>query len=405
MQLSRRRFLAGSAAAAVAASGVAAGRAAGDAAAPPADGAPKDLDARFAFDGPNQAGIVTPLTDQATFVALDAIAPTTRDLFQGLQALSSRARTLTQGTSFAIGDVDEPPLDSGTLGVNIAPDGLTVTFGFGASLFDSRYGLAAKKPAGLTRMPPFPNDDIDPTRAHGDLLLQIAANHRDTVVHTLRELMKQVRDTFALRWQIDGFQSTDRGPSPKSSKRNLFGFRDGTANPDLGNAAKLKQLIWTPDGGSYQVVRTIRMYVEFWDRVGLREQENMIGRTRDSGAPLGGSSEYQDPRLDLDPKGERIPLDAHIRLANPRTRATADQRVLRRGYNYSRGFDEAGQLDQGLVFVAYNQDVERQFATIQNRLSAEPMVDYITPVGGGYFYVPPGTSGPADWVGSKLLTT
>jgi len=152
------------------------------------------------------------------------------------------------------------------------------------------------------------------------------------------------------------------------------------------------------------VVRTIRMHVEFWDRVGMLEQENMIGRDRVSGAPLGGASEFQDPDFASDPHGKRIPLNAHIRLANPRTPATADQRILRRGYSYNRGVDEAGNLDQGLLFVAFNRDPARQYATIQKRLEIEPMIDYITPVGGGYFFAPRGSSGPGDWVGSGLAT-
>jgi deferrochelatase/peroxidase EfeB len=363
------------------------------------------------FNGVHQSGILNPPPAQATLVAFDSVAPNRATLMEGLQALSVRARELTVGGAVPLLEVDEPPADSGTLGPDNAPDGLTVTIAFGASLFDGRYGLASQRPAELIQMPTFPVDQLDPKISHGDVLVQICAQHRDTVVHTLRELVRTVRGTFQQRWAMDGFSGANRGPSPKNNPRNLFAFRDGTGNPDTTDNSMMNELVWAGAGepgwavgGTYQVVRIIRMHVEFWDRVGLSEQENMIGRGRDTGAPLGGTSEFEDPRYDLDPKGERIPLNAHIRLANPRTPATAGERILRRGFSYHRGFDQAGQLDQGLLFVAFNRNPGRQFAVIQNRLNSEPMTDYITPIGGGYFFAPPGTRAGADFVGSGLFT-
>jgi deferrochelatase/peroxidase EfeB len=375
------------------------------------NGLTPDLGARIPFDGPHQAGVLTTRQDQATFVALDSIAPNQDVLFGALEALSGVARTLSQGENAPTTRIDDPPPDSGILGPVNSPDSLTVTIAFGASLFDGRYGLAAQRPRHLTAMPAFAHDELDPYRTGGDVLVQICAGQRDTVVHTYRQLMSAVAGNLVVRWTIDGFQSAQRGPSPKNSRRNLFAFRDGTGNPDVTDADLMNRLIWVQPGGgepawavggTYLVARTIRMHVEFWDRVGLLEQEQMIGRDRVTGAPLGGTGEFQDPAFQLDPKGKRIPLDAHIRLANPRTTATANQRILRRGYNYHRGVDEAGDLDQGLMFIAFNQDPVRQYATIQNRLGPEPMVDYITPVGGGYFFAPPGTRGATDWVGSGL---
>ncbi len=372
----------------------------------------RELLSRVPFDGPHQAGILTKAQAQSTFVAFDSIAPNRALLAEALQTLSSRARALTQGETVGVEEIDDPPPDSGIIGPIDTPDGLTVTIAFGASLFDDRYGLTRRRPNRLRAMPNFPNDELDPSRSHGDVLLQVCAEHRDTVVHTVRELMRATTGRLTPRWRMDGFQSAQRGPSPHNSPRNLFAFRDGTANPDVSDANLMNSLIWVrpgggeprwATGGTYQVARTIRMHVEFWDRVGMFEQQTMIGRDRVTGAPLGGTDEFQDPRYDLDPHGQRIPLNAHIRLANPRTPPTADQRILRRGYNYDRGLDEAGNLDQGLMFVAFNQDVERQFAKIQARLAEEPMVDYITPVGGGYFFAPAGARGPGDWVGSQLF--
>lgn len=365
---------------------------------------------RDPFDGTHQAGILTPRPAQATFAALDSIAPTRAVLEETLRALSIRARELTVGGPIPLLEEDAPPPDSGILGPVNTPDALTVTIAFGASLFDGRYGLAGQRPAELVQMPTFPIDNLNSAESHGDVLLQICAHQRDTVAHTLRELLRTVRGSLQLRWNIDGFTGAARGPTPENHTRNLFAFRDGTANPPTTDEAMMNELVWVgagePEwaaGGTYQVVRIIRQHVEFWDRVGLFEQQELIGRVRSTGAPLGGTSEFEEPRYELDPHGKRIPLTAHIRLANPRTPQTANQRILRRGYNFTRGFDAAGELDQGLVFVAFNQSPKRQFVAIQTRLLEEPMIDYITPVGGGYFFAPPGTGGGPGWIGEGLF--
>ena len=156
-------------------------------------------------------------------------------------------------------------------------------------------------------------------------------------------------------------------------------------------------------GGSYQAVRIIRMFVEFWDRTRLAEQETLIGRKKVSGAPLGMTDEFADPDYAEDPDGKRIPLDAHIRLANPRTTETEQNLILRRGFNYSRGFDGAGRLDQGLAFIAYQRSLQKGFLTVQNRLKGEPLEEYIMPVGGGFFFVLPGVTGADRFLGDQLV--
>ncbi|WP_072568100.1 iron uptake transporter deferrochelatase/peroxidase subunit [Enterobacter sp. SA187] len=366
------------------------------------------------FYGAHQAGILTPQQASMMLVAFDVLASDKADLQRLFRLLTQRIAFLTTGGPAP--DTPNPrlpPTDSGILGEFITPDNLTITVSLGKSLFDERFGLAAHAPRKLQKMTRFPNDSLDAALCHGDVLLQICANTADTVIHALRDIIKYTPDLLSVRWKREGFISAHAARSKgKETPINLLGFKDGTANPDSKNDALMKEVVWVQAsqdepawtaGGSYQAVRIIQFHVEFWDRTPLKEQQTIFGRDKHSGAPLGMQHEHDVPDYSRDPDGDVIALDSHIRLANPRTPETRSSLMMRRGYSYSLGVTNSGQLDMGLLFVCYQHDLEEGFLTVQKRLNGEALEEYIKPIGGGYFFALPGVPDADHYLAQGLL--
>ena len=370
---------------------------------------------RVPFHGEHQAGITTPRPTAGMLASFTVLAQNRQDLARLFHILTDRARFLTHGGKLETADPKLPPPSSGLLGPVVHPDALTVTVSLGNSLFDDRYGLDKVKPRHLQHMQAHPNDALDPALCHGDLSIQFCANTPDTNINALRDIIKNTPDLLILNWKQEG--SVPPVPmvpgQPPESARNYLGFRDGSANPDASDKKVMDQVVWIGSdddepawtrGGSYQAVRLIRNFVERWDRAPLQEQENTIGRVKDSGAPLdGGLSEHDVPDYSKDPQGKLTPLDSHIRLANPRTPQTQANLILRRPFNYSNGVTKSGQLDMGLLFICYQANLEKGFITVQNRLDGEPLEEYLKPFGGGFFFTLPGVRNEHDWLGRTLL--
>ena len=416
--LDRRRFLQGLGAAGA---GIAAASLSGGALASQPAHAAEVADAptsattgqAYPWHGDKQQGITTPRPAVGMLVAFDVLARDRAGLEQLLRTLCERIAFLTQGGSYEQRDPRYPPVDSGILGPTIDPDGLTITLSVGASLFDERFGLTEVKPRQLERMTAFPNDALDAARCHGDISLQFCANSEGTTIHALRDIIKNTPGLLMVRWKQEGSVPV-MAPRPNGeteSARNFLGFRDGTANPPADDRPLMQQLVWVDrnndepawaHNGSYQAVRLIRNFVERWDRTPLQEQEAIFGRRRDSGSPMHGGVEHDLPQYAGDPDGSVTPLDSHIRLANPRTHGSERNLILRRPFNYSNGVEANGQLDMGLLFIAYQADLQAGFITVQKRLDGEPLEEYIKPVGGGYFFTLPGVQA-GDYLGSGML--
>ncbi|MFC5834059.1 iron uptake transporter deferrochelatase/peroxidase subunit [Nonomuraea insulae] len=370
----------------------------------------------FPFYGEHQAGIVTPAQDRLHFVAFDVTTDKRAELVELLQEWTAAAARLTQGKEAgsygAVGGAPEAAPDDTGEALGLPASGLTLTVGFGTSLFDDRFGLARHRPAPLTDLPKFPKDQLIPEISGGDLCVQACAHDPQVAVHAIRNLARIGFGKVSVRWSQLGFGRTSSTSRAQSTPRNLMGFKDGTNNLKLEDSGLLRDHLWAAAqdgspwmaGGAYLVTRKIRMMVETWDRTSLAEQEQIFGRNKGEGAPLGKRAEF-DP-LDFAAKGPdgepHIKSDAHVRLAHPSSHA--DARLLRRGYNFVDGSDGLGRLDAGLFFIAYQRDPRKQFVPVQMGLARnDPLNEYIKHVSSALFACPPGVRDGGDYWGRTLF--
>ncbi len=375
---------------------------------------------RYPFYGAHQAGITTPAQDRLHFAAFDVTPTTTRaDLIELLRDWTIAAAAMTQGDAlgeFGAGtkSYDSPPEDTGEA-VGLPASGLTLTFGFGPTLFLSRdgvdrFGILARKPAELVALPHFAGDALEAGFTGGDICIQACADDPQVAVHAIRNLTRIAFGRAAIRWSQLGYGRTSSTSTSQKTERNLFGFKDGTANIKAEEPADVADFVWTQAsaaapwmaGGTYLVARRIRMTLETWDRASLREQESVTGRNKAEGAPLSGGQEFTPANFaTTDPSGAPlIAPDSHVARAHPEHNGGV--KMLRRGYNFVDGNDALGRLNAGLFFLSFQKSPD-QFITVQKNLASnDAMNEYIKHVGSGIFAIPSGIH-PGSFVGSSLF--
>ncbi|BFQ94661.1 iron uptake transporter deferrochelatase/peroxidase subunit [Gallibacterium anatis] len=357
-------------------------------------------DITYPFYGEYQQGIITPQQTYVYFLVLDLATESLDEVREVFKIWTTYAARLTQGKNVKEYAKNHfvPPADTGEAD-DLSAYGLTLTFGVSPS-FLQKLGLQDKAPKELKDLPLFPRDQLKEEFSGGDICIQSCANDAQVAFHAVRQLVRVARSNVTMKWSQAGFISADK---PTDTPRNLFGFKDGTANAntvkDLDGQVWVDQPDWLK-GGSYLIVRKIVMHLETWDRTSYKEQERTFGRHRISGAPIGEKEEFAP--LDLDKLNHHgkpmIPTDSHSALAHK-----TGKQMLRRAYSYSDGINpRTGQFDSGLLFICYQKDPE-QFITIQNALgNVDRLNEYITHIGSGLFACFGGVK-EGEFIGQALL--
>ncbi|WP_370672036.1 iron uptake transporter deferrochelatase/peroxidase subunit [Streptomyces sp. BpilaLS-43] len=358
------------------------------------------------FHGKHQPGILTPLQARGHLIAFDLTPGAGR---KEAAALMRRWSAVAERLMAGRPSGDGAGHDTG-VALDAGPSSLTVTFGFGRTFFD-RTGLVARRPAGLDPLPSFSSDHLDAKRSDGDVWVQIGADDALVAFHALRAVQKEAGEAARMRWQMNGFNRTPGATAEPMTARNLMGQLDGTGNPKPAESDFEERVFVQADdaahawleGGSYAVVRRIRMLLDDWEKLTVDRQERVIGRRKADGAPLSGGTETTE--MDLDKAGPDgrllIPDNAHARISSPEKNGGAA--MLRRPFSYHDGLSDDGTPDAGLLFICWQADPFRGFVPVQRKLDrGDALSPFIRHEASGLFAVPGGTA-PGEYVGQRLL--
>lgn len=373
----------------------------------------------YPFRGAHQPGITTSQQQQMHIAAYDVITDSRQDVIDLLTRWTLAAERLMAGQ--LVGEPKEfrevAPDDTGET-TNLGPAALTITFGFGATLFkkdgQDRFGIAAQCPPALAvGIPRMAAEKLDPQHCYGDLIIQACAEDPMVAMHAIHNLTRLAFGTASLRWSQLGYGRTSSTSTEQHTPRNLFGFKDGTANIKAEEDEDiLNEHLWIQPGdeggavaagGSYLCFRKIKQMMEVWDELILSEQETIIGRDKLHGAPLSGGSEHTAPdfkKVDAD-GNPLIAVDSHVARVHPSH--NGGRRMLRRGYNYMEGNDHLGRLKGGLFFIAFVRDPRTNFTPILQKMSTDQMTEYLQHIATGLYLIPSGVKAEETYVGQRIF--
>ncbi|SDT51354.1 deferrochelatase/peroxidase EfeB [Paenibacillaceae bacterium GAS479] len=356
-------------------------------------------DERLNFYGAHQAGIITAQQKYLYLGSFRIITDSKADLISMLKEWT-KFSTLAAAGGYrqSSGNNLLPPADTGEA-MDLGAAKLTITYGFGESFFldngKDRFGAAARKPSHLKRIPRMPKDHLDPGFQAGDIAVQVCADDQQIAFHALRNLIRLASGTAILNWMEEGFTSA---PPDGKTPRNLFGFKDGTANKL--HQSDFDEVVWAgagePDwmrGGSYLAFRKIRMLLEVWDRSSLKAQEDTFGRSKESGAAYGAVGEFDPVPL------SQQPVDSHVALAKQ-----SRQSIHRRAYSYTGAIDpRTGQLDAGLLFLSYQRNPQEQFIPMLRLMQSRDRLNEYTQHIASALYACPAGVREGEYIGQSLL--